>query len=528
MNPEKNIRQEDIDRAHVRLRPFLGIQPRIWLPVLYLFIVVLILFFILIVPGLGRNGSVLVFSGIPADSAVYSDGAYLGHTAERLFLAKGEHSIRIQYPGFVPQEQSVSIGGRIFGSLLFPKTKMIKYSLKAKSVSGVLNSAFTEFSKWTMTGMPSAIYQVPPVLSNATLSLLGTGSLGASAMTDAGLPENWVKSFALDALAQSTSPQAARDAMRAGILARSQGPVSPLTLLSSIKTVISVLGSTPYGALWLNEMIAKPQTALQKKIAEAASTASAQVHAAFNSTPASSPHLTGNISIAGIQFSSFSAGQTLLAGVDPSGESIPYSSNVSAFALATTETTRQQWAAFLASNPQWGLGGKDALVSRELVDDSYLVGWSSGKSPALPVTNVSFNAARAYCEWLSKLSGYNVVLPTESMWESAARAGGLQNADAVALGVWSDRSNSGPLPVSSLAADRAGLHDMLGNVWEWTSDSYFPYPGFAAHVFDSNLKAVRGGSWANASGTISYSSRGGIPAAHSSEFLGFRPAILLK
>jgi len=134
---------------------------------------------------------------------------------------------------------------------------------------------------------------------------------------------------------------------------------------------------------------------------------------------------------------------------------------------------------------------------------------------------VSWEQAAAFCEWLSARTGRRFALPTEEQWEYACRAGtatplwyGTNDSDFSACENLSDATHHTVFyphvptalppwrasetrfddrwrvsaPVGTFAANPWGLHDMHGNVAEWTASDY-PAGG------GTTRKVVRGGSW---------------------------------
>ncbi len=124
-----------------------------------------------------------------------------------------------------------------------------------------------------------------------------------------------------------------------------------------------------------------------------------------------------------------------------------------------------------------------------------------------PVVGITWFEARAYCTWLSEISGVPYRLPTEPEWESSARG---TDERVYAWGDdWSpEKANSiegrvlRPSPVGAYAA--AGgvgpfkAEDQSGNVWEWTTSLYMPYPYQPEKAEDpeaTSERVVRGGAW---------------------------------
>ena len=154
-------------------------------------------------------------------------------------------------------------------------------------------------------------------------------------------------------------------------------------------------------------------------------------------------------------------------------------------------------------------------------------GWRNpgfGQSGRHPVACVSWNDAQAYVAWLSRETGEEYRLPSESEWEYAARAGTAtarywgddesrqcrhaNGADASAKERYSDWTaascrdgHAHTAPVGSFATNGWGLHDVLGNVWEWTEDCWnnsyagAPSDGSAWEYGECSERVLRGGSW---------------------------------
>jgi len=205
--------------------------------------------------------------------------------------------------------------------------------------------------------------------------------------------------------------------------------------------------------------------------------------------------------------------------------------SVDAFWMDPTEVTNAAFQKFLVANASW----QKPQVKSDLVDNGYLRDWENAEYPLgeqgnYPVTRVSWYAARAYCAWMKKR------LPTEAEWEYAARAGtstaywwGDNWAPASAAG----NSKRGPDPVGKQAhRNQWKLSDMLGNVKEWTSTAYKPYPYDASDGREDaqsvSARTLRGGSWADTPEYLRSAARASKDPNLTDGLVGFRCASSIR
>ena len=133
-----------------------------------------------------------------------------------------------------------------------------------------------------------------------------------------------------------------------------------------------------------------------------------------------------------------------------------------------------------------------------------------------PVACVSWDDAQEYVSWLSRRSGAAYRLPTGAEWERAAAG---SQPGCVRLRI---RRLDGACPVGSSDANAAGLSDMVGSLWEWTSDCWVGNAIMRAVGLDCASRVVRGGSWKNPTVLLRPGAREGLISTNRSSDLGFR------
>jgi len=201
------------------------------------------------------------------------------------------------------------------------------------------------------------------------------------------------------------------------------------------------------------------------------------------------------------------------------------------FAIGVYPVTNQEYAAFLAARPAHAV-------------PRFWYGLRLN-NPSGPVVGVTWQDAMAYCCWLTERleradrlpSGHVVRLPLESEWEKAASWDPRRQVKQ--RYAWGDEwasthANTGdgrgdwmtaPVGCYPAGVSAYGLHDCIGNVWEWTASTYASYPGAALVFSEAGSYTLRGSSCASTPTHARCTYRSRLPISYWRYHLGFRIVI---
>jgi hypothetical protein len=497
--------EQTLPEDQVHLKPILGLRPGVYLAIAGSAALLIVLFFILLYPGIVRPGSLVVFTSEPAGAALRIDDIYAGASPCRVFVSKGEHIIEAALPGFETERLDRVIPSRVFASALFPRRYNLSVVLGTADPMAALAQAAHDYAAWTFGGEPTAVWQAPLSLSE------GVYRVGPAA-------EAGGLTGVLSAAARFAVTRAAlRDLVRASTLAVNGGNApSPLTLARSVAQTAAFLTHNAGSAAWLADTLPADSAAVlissawyQNQLAAFAGVTSGESLAAPPGERSDPSLPASQIRVGGLLFTGMGGGVLV------QGEPFPHQAPIGAFLLCVTEVPVPAYADFLDASPQWRPQQRETLEKQGLADSEYLADFdinfpAAGSRIDTGVNNVSWYAANAFCQWLTgklpdSFSGWEVRLPTEAEWEYAAKS--AQKWDG-----------------------RGGILAMEGGAWEWCGGAYSPLPFIAAPpdaiaAVGSPERPVRGGSWLNASVATNVETRAFLPPSTCSSFVSFRPII---
>jgi len=530
MRKEKLTNESDVK---VRLKPIFNIKPGVYLTGLYLLILLVILFFIFVFPGIRNYGSKFSFTSKPESTLVFVDNQYRDTTPCSIFIKSGNHKIVLKKKYFQSITLNKKVSGRLFFSLILPRREHVLQSMVLVEPEKYLKKRFSEISGYALMNDFYDGYQYPPLITQ-TVKEFSEGSD----------PEKLplLYDFLYSMRMNFGNPALVKD-LKSGIDLLLPDENKDKSEFDTIKTFYTAHGFKTNGLL-LSYLAAIPSDKREQVEKELA--ADSDIKKIIASLPGKKTlHVENSSGLKNISFNGFSfigiPGGNFTSGVLPQNstdiladnvlQSFPHQETVRSFYMQDREVTAGQFQQFLNDNPGWDKTSISELIKKKYVTEDYLTNYNP-QARDVPVSNISWFAADAFCRWLTeqlpkRLSKFEVHLPTEAQWEWAAELNLSENTKKIF-------NQTGAVAANFQRQGKIGISDMLGNLWEWSNNFYFPtdteYGGFGMRnlTFEGSEKSIRGGSWANDKDIISTTTRGSQPPSWCTPFLGFRVVLVSK
>lgn len=458
----------------VKIKPLFGMKPGLWLSIVYLLAILLLFFLIGILPDIIDGHKRVTFTSAAYNAAVYVDDVYQGGTPFTRKIASGTHSVSYRVNGYEIDSFTIRVGRPVFFNWLFPRKQSIVSSatLTEEAFEALSAELLEDANAYSAVLTYDDVHRYSPIFTT------------------------YAKSVETSPFAKESS------ALQVALLF-----VDTPEMYEDAKTALEILDlklEIPYASLADGKTmgITSEEPELKAK---------------------STSLKTDFFTIEGFDIpeADFSNGRTVDAAypaVIEAGKTV----HTDAFSIGAYCVTEYQYAQFIAQNPRWALENKENLIAQGLVDEYYLDGVSTSITSITnkPVKNISWYAARAFCTWLSQITGRDVWLPTEDQWIAASltdKEGGYQRS---------------LMPSAAEGAPAA----MLGSVWEMTGSEFIPMSRITGEALlleaEETLKnydsptdmIVKGGSFVSDINSIDRYSVGATYRSLCSDYMGFRIA----
>jgi formylglycine-generating enzyme required for sulfatase activity len=468
----------------VKLPVLFSMRPGMYLLILYTLFIAAAIFCIAFLPGILKGGRYVTFPAPLSESGIVLDGTYLGSADNQYFIESGSHEITYMKGGVPYASSLVEVDHPVFLTWLFHRTKTADSPVLSMSAEQKLEVIRYDLEQIQTAGAIlsyDAVTRYEGVYTNLITDLIAMD-----------VPDETFAEVLELALLYCTNETMLADAQEA--LQKFQVSQTPF-LKELLAAAHSIVENTPDKAGLPGEIIALQKEARNLKAGDLELTGYLYPQARFV--------MGGTVDLA-------------YPAVNEAGVEV----TTPAFVLASHEVSQYQWALFIQENPMWEKANLAALQAQGLVDEAYLAGLSPSTVfiTNRPIHNISYYAAQAFCDWLSKKTGKTVFIPSESMWTAAA----LSHSNLAFAASLSPIPTQLEEPVS-----------LLGGVWELTSTTHIPLARITdyqkAHALHQRFglpiqPIVKGGSYLNDAKTISSNTVGVVDPDACGDFIGFRVA----
>lgn len=507
--------EESPEDVHVTLTPWMGIAPQVYVPVIWAGLILLVLAFLLVVPGMRNFGTRLTVTSSPGGAEVVIDGVRQGATPVEVFVPAGERTLEVSLPHFTGHRETITVAGRRVASLFFPRRREEHIVFHDGDVAAIRESLLQEFSSWALGPEPGGQFQHPPVARDGARRLW-------AAMDES--DSEWELSLTQDMLAIA-EPWQAGELMGATLrISNPDGTVNTGSLQKMVQKFVQLDNEYPGFFRVVQEMIPSEGFEQHRTAIEG--------WAIRRNEDLSTDLLTHSLTldeqdipqgpvrvVSGIPFVRVPAG-TYITGYplrdrSTTGSVVTFPQD---FWIQQDEFSESLLAGFVQLEDRPVPYGTEGARDRMFTFDPA----SFSRDSTLPARKVPVSVAEAVAQWVQEEAGPGdlrpgeiIRLPTAAEWEYAA----FLNDNATFV----PGDTSGPSPVGSGPAGALGARNLTGSVWEWTASWYGKHSNILPLSLSSQ-RVVMGGSFANSE--ASHNLRGTQPPEWATPFLGFRLVIV--
>lgn len=544
---QKKQKQQD---SQFQLKSLFGMVPQ-----RYLFIVAVIALtagLLLIIFSVVNHRYRYTLLSSPSFATISIEGHGEGVAPWSVRIASGSYAVQIAQGGYQPFIKKLNVERRL-GDVFRRRSRFAVFQSQELSVDTetLAGRAYQELHGWSLTGIDQQRYQKPPVISNAIERAL----LHSERKTAADLLQLATRDVGGEVLLA--------DWIRAaGLLHTNRGALLPFDIVAGVQQASTILHANPRTAILIELIL---EDAVQQSGIALAELQQSQWRAALTEYYVASAEeaidggrVVGNeesnrdrnlrrVEIAGSDMIAIPAGQTVIGGVGiegGAGSGVPQNGHPltelrivgvdEGIYIATYEVSVGEFRRFLTENPYWQPQNRPTLIADGLVDERYLQTLDDDADPRLPMSEISWHAANAYCRWLQRqlptaFADYEVRLPTEQEWLYAIT---LTDAE-VQPALFSDSPSDNLIATyyERDVTDGQVPRNMLGSVWEWNqnlfhiSNEYFEQESAVSLQYTEGARSLKGGSRTIARELIQSTTEAALYPNTTSEQIGFRPII---
>ena len=459
-----------VDVESVRLPSFGPLRPGKYILIFLITVILLAVFLLFFLPGIVKGGRYVTFTSSMSSVGVIIDGEYTGSTSgTNYFIESGSHEAEYIKNGITIGKETLEIDHPVFATLFIRRTQTVNIvpTQEEGLYESIFDSTLEDVVSYSAVLSYDETYNYPPLYTSYAMDVSAIG------IRDVSSDFHLLSSFV-------TTEEMLEDLKAAAAILDKNGIKYSTADLTVLDSLISGNGENTDCTLL---------------------------------SPSGKAHYTsdGFYSYSGESFTMGVNGKVSIQTMN----TLPVTVSTSDFDIAQFYVTEYEYALFTKENPYWAKDNLETLIADGMADEYYLAGitLSTAYVSNLPVRNISWYAADAYCRWLSEKTGTAYRMPSEAEWYQAAS------------------SAEGRAYASSILSLDDGLHtsplSMLGGLWEFTSSAYVPLSRIDGMTYDAGDISqsdiiVKGGSYINDPSDISRETVGVMRREVCSDYTGLR------